>query len=108
MRHFNFSTSTSTTYCLPSKRRFWQGDRPEWKASNTLEIELDSKSPPIMKSCIFLQFYIKKVRNVIRKQSDRREYSKKSPINVTNKKTAVICEIKSRNLLFRLKKVSEK
>ena len=35
------STSTSTTYCLPSKRRFWQGDRPEWKAGNTLEIELE-------------------------------------------------------------------
>ena len=45
----------STTYCLPTKRRFWQGDRPEWKAGNTLEIELDSKSPPIMKSCIQLQ-----------------------------------------------------
>ena len=25
------STSISTLYCLSSKRRFWQGDRPEWK-----------------------------------------------------------------------------
>ena len=54
--------STSTTYCLLSKRRFWQGDRPEWKASNTYEIELDyGKSSPIMKSCIIfklLKYYI--------------------------------------------------
>ena len=30
------STFTSTMYCLPSKRRFWQGYRPEWKAGSSL------------------------------------------------------------------------
>ena len=36
-----YSTSTSTLYCLPTKRRFWLGDRLEWKTGNTLKIELE-------------------------------------------------------------------
>ena len=38
-----------TAYLL--KEDSGQGDRSEWKAGNTLEIELGSKSPPIMKIC---------------------------------------------------------
>ena len=30
----HLSTSTSTRYWSLSKRRFWQGNRPEWKATS--------------------------------------------------------------------------